>query len=136
MVQYGSISTLNRFWNVPLDHRLPSDSSSLSSISAVDWSHHRLAEAYLTTHYFEGFGETLDFTLEQHFEFLQNYFVIGDSDTCGMVWPKYTSNSLNWSKGHFPHTTYEISHQDWLNLPLLLNSVEEFREFTLKKWGE
>jgi len=136
MVQYGSISTIKRFWSIPLDQRLPSDPSSQSSISADEWSRHRLAEAYLTSLYFESFGEKLSFTLEQHFEFLQRYFVIGDSDACGLVWPKYTSNSLNWSKGYFPHTTYEISHHDWLNLDLFLKSVDKFREFTVKKWGE
>jgi hypothetical protein len=135
MVQYGSLSALNRFWNVPMDTRVPSDPISHGAFSAVDWSRHRLAEVYLTSNYFEGFGEELDFTLKQHLEFLQKYFVIGDSEACGLIWPKYTSNSLNWSKGYFPHTTYEISHQDWLNLPLLLNSVEVFSEFTQKKWG-
>ena len=136
MVQYGSISALKRFWNVPLDQRFPSDPISQGSTSAVEWSRHRLAEVYLTTHYFEAYGEKLDFTLKQHFEFLQHYFVVGDSDACGMIWPKYTSNSLNWSKGYFPHTTYEISHQDWLNLPFFLNSVEKYQEFTVKTWGE
>lgn len=136
MVQYGSISSISKFWNVPLDSRLASDPNSHGALSAAEWSRRRLAEVYLTSQYLEAFGETLDFSLKQHFKFLQDYFVIGDSDACGLIWPKYTSNSLNWSKGFFPHTTYEISHQDWLNLNLFLNSVEEFQEFTEKVWGD
>lgn len=135
MVQYGSLLTLTRFWDIPMDPRLPSDPVAHSSNSAVEWSRNRLAEVYLTASYFEGCGKILDFSLKQHFELLREYFVIGDAEICGVVWPKYTSNSLNWSKGHFPHTTSEISHQDWLDLPLYLQSLEKFEEFTVKKWG-
>ena len=119
MFTFGEISEMKNFWFIPLD---PRDSFELSLIDISDnesWCKLRVAENYISCLYLEKWGLTLDFTFEQYYEALSDYFIVIDAQELGQTWTKYTSFNPVYNLNNFPHSRSEVTSAIWKSLPIL-----------------
>jgi hypothetical protein len=119
MFTFGEISEMKNFWFIPLDSRVSSELSLVDITDKESWCKLRVAENYISCLYLEKKGLTLDFTFQQYYKALSDYFVVVDAQELGQTWTKYTSFNPVYNLNNFPHSRSEVTSAIWKSLPLL-----------------
>ena len=116
MFTFGEIAEMRNFWFIPLD---PRDSSEIPRMDISDkdsWCKSRVAENYISCLYLERRGLVLDFTFEQYYKALSDYFDVIDAHELGQTWTKYTSFNPIYNVNNFPHSRSEVTSAIWKSL--------------------
>jgi len=117
MFTFGPIDEMKKFWFVPMDSREPKEIGSIKLADKDSWSRLRVAENYISSLYLENKGLVLDFTYEQYFKALTEYFIVIDSADLGQSWSKYTHFNPVYNENNFPHSRSEVTSAIWRSLP-------------------
>ena len=96
--------------------------------SALEFSKARLCEVYLCTEFLKKINHRIDFTLEDYWNVLADYFCIIDSSSIDLFWFKYE----RWSENRRYQNTMrkldeEFRFSDWIN------SVNNLRNYSKKQ---
>lgn len=113
MFLFGHIDDVMNFWDVEYDHRekLP------SYMTLKDYSKARPSEIGYTIDYLERIGEKLDYTLKNSWEMYAKYFCVIDTNTVGLIWPKYSNKIFRWRNFYGEQDLLEeLTFKEWLNL--------------------
>jgi hypothetical protein len=119
MFTFGPIDEMKKLWFVPLDSRDPKEIRSIKLDDKDSWSRLRVAENYIFSLYLENKGLVLDFTFEQYFKALTEYFIVIDSADLGQSWSKYTHFNPIYNQNNFPHSRSEVTSTIWRSLPTI-----------------
>ena len=76
-----------------------------------------VTEIYLCSRYLENIGVTLDWTLDDWWLCLKDYFCVVDSYSLDIFWPKYTYENNNRINRHYSKkASRTVEFSDWLAL--------------------
>lgn len=123
MFTFGQIKTMKDFWFAPLDVRESSENLFVGITNNDSWSKLRIAENYISSLYLEKMGMVLDFTFEQYYKALYDYFVVIDAQDLGQTWTKYTYFNPVYNLNNFPHSRSEVTSAIWGSLPALSQNL-------------
>jgi len=126
MLMFGHIDDMLKYWNVSFDRRILKDVE--VGESALEFSKARLCEVYLCTEFLKKINHCIDFTLEDYWNVLADYFCIIDSSSIDLFWFKYDRwNENRRYQNMIRKLDEEFYFSDWIN------SVNNLRNYSNKQ---
>ena len=126
MFMFGYIDDMFKYWNVSFDKRALKDVE--IGISALEYSKARLCEVYLCTEFLKKINHCIDFTLQDYWNVLADYFCIIDSSSIDLFWFKYDRwNENRRYQNMIRKLDEEFYFSDWIN------SVNNLRNYSNKQ---
>ena len=126
MLMFGYIDDMLKYWNVSFDKRALKDVE--IGISALEFSKARLCEVYLCTEFLKKINHCIDFTLQDYWNVLADYFCIIDSSSIDLFWFKYDRwNENRRYQNMIRKLDEEFYFSDWIN------SVNNLRNYSNKQ---
>ena len=113
--QYGSMPDMSKYWE-NLNNDVQGKFKQVDPPEILNDTP-LVAEIYLCSRYLELIGLDLDFSLQQWWGSLKNYFIIIDNSMLDAVWSKYDKNFENrYTSAYTLRGPLAIDHLDWLRL--------------------
>ena len=132
MLMFGHIDDMLKYWNVSFDNRLLKDVK--IGISSLEYSKARICEVYLCTEFLKKINHCIDFTLEDSWRVLANYFCVVDSKSIDLFWFKYARwNEERRYQNMKRKLDEEFFFSDWINSVNDLKSYSKNQESLIKK---
>lgn len=111
---FGTAIDMKRYFNCPFDDRddsLPKPFDNQSD--QIEYSKLRHGEIYFCSHYIESCGFNLKWTLEDSDYYRKELFIICDSESIDLYWPKYTDYEYRWRR-YKTDILQQVTFKDWL----------------------
>lgn len=112
-LHFGRTVDLLSFWRRPEE---PSYAAVIENERAQTAHRLQIPEVTLTSQYLACTGWALQWTLTDWWEVLADRFVIIDSSSLDLFWPKYTRSEYRWRRYGSPSPLEELDFADWLSL--------------------
>lgn len=93
MFMYGTIDDLLIFWDQSLDTNKIELDEIIKPRTMTSWSKLTLAEVYLVINFMNKINYQPNFSIENYWTFLNDYFIVIDPEMIGLEWNKYTFNN-------------------------------------------
>lgn len=110
---FGKAGDVLRFFSPPFDTR--EHGNVLEGDDPVDYAKNRPGEIYFTTHYLESIGHSMKWTLEDSMECFRKYFIIVDTESMDLFWPKHTDMEYHFRR-YREERLKEMTFRDWINI--------------------
>lgn len=115
MFMFGYASDMEKYWNCELDTRNLTITD-FYGMSTFDFAKNRTCEVYLFTNYLNKLGIAYDWTLENSFQLIADYFIVIDKESVDLFWPKYTRKEYRWISYDSVKMHQEINFREWFIL--------------------
>ena len=111
MFTFGRIEDVQNFWNG--EH--PEANTKLVSAHSLAKSRFiQLNEVQYCSAFLERVGEVPDWTVEHYWKTLRERFLILDSSSVALSWPKYSALENRWARAGSPPHLEEVTFAKWL----------------------
>ncbi len=120
MFLFGHIDDVINFWSMEYD-----DGKPFPEFETVrEYCKLQPCEIGFTIKYLNKLGENLDFTLRNSWEMYAKYFIVVDSTTVGLLWPKYTDRIFRWRNFSGQLDLHEeLTFKEWFNMYSDLDNI-------------
>tara|TARA_B110000967_G_C18898615_1_gene572735 strand:- start:2065 stop:3057 length:993 start_codon:yes stop_codon:yes gene_type:complete len=111
MFLFGHIEDMIRYWDLPLDERIPDGSESYKTWRLL--SNAKVSEGYFCTQYLQSIKRDIKYTLDSSLRAISEHFIIIDQHAIGLFWNKYTYDENRYDNGFY---NSQLTFNDWLIL--------------------
>jgi len=135
MLHFGRTDDLLQFWDGSEDIRDGFEDLGTPSPSSRQVVKQNVAETYFMTNFLKRTGWSIEWTLENYWSACADRFVIVDSGSLDLFWPKYSTQEDRWKDYRYPFTHQELDMAFWLSLIDRSTSEDQILDLPEKNLG-
>ena len=111
-LMFGQIEDMATYWGTELDRRIEIPGGAAAT-TPREYSKKEIVEVYFMVNFLRRIGWEVQWTLENYRSALAQHFVVIDSSSIDLYWPKYSSREHLW-RGYTPSLLEPVTFSDWL----------------------
>lgn len=115
-LMFGHIDDMATYWATELDRRVEIPGGA-EATTPREYSKKEIVEVYFMVNFLRRIGWEVQWTLDNYRLALAKHFVVIDSSSIDLYWPKYSAREHLW-RGYTPSLLEPVTFSDWLSYHL------------------